>query len=237
MKQTLYPNFRKTRLSFLGCGDNIVYYGNVREAAAVAHPGGRKYNFAPTYTFVENLISSADIAFINQETLMAGDGFEFSYYPCFNGPQDMGLDLIDLGYDVISLANNHMLDKSGAGLESTINFWKSQPVFTIGGYLSEEEYNQLHIYEKENVKIAFLSYTYGTNGISLDAAHSYLAIPYLDRNTVKTQVEAAHREADLVIVSVHWGIEGQFEPTKEQREYAQIMADAGADVIVGHHPT
>jgi len=230
-------NTEEKRLSFLGCGDNIVYYGNVREAAQVSYAGGRQYNFAPTYDFVAEMIKNADISFINQETLMAGDGYEFSYYPCFNGPQDMGLDLVSLGYDIIGMSNNHMLDQSGAGLEATINFWRGQDVFTIGDYLSEEEYNDVHIYEKDGVKIAFLSYTYATNGIPLDSAHSYIQIPYLDRDTVKNQVSNAKSSgADLVFVSVHWGDEGSFTPNAEQKEYAQIMTEAGADVIIGHHP-
>ena len=225
----------KTVLSFLGCGDNIVYYGNVREAAAVAVSGGRQYNFAPTYSMVADLISSADISFINQETLMAGEGYEFTYYPTFNGPQDMGYDLVELGFDVIGMANNHMLDKGGDGLLSTIKFWKGQPVLEIGGYENKEDYDTLHILEKEGVKIAFLSYTYGTNGISLAAGYD-LAIPYLDEQTVKTQVAKARGEADFVIVSVHWGDENSFTPNGEQKKYASIMANAGADVIIGHHP-
>lgn len=229
------PPAEKTVLSFLGCGDNIVYYGNVREAASVAVPGGRTYNFAPTYTFVADMIASADISFINQETLMAGEGYEFTYYPTFNGPQDMGLDLVDLGFDVIGMANNHMLDKGGSGLLATMEFWKTQPVLQIGAYENEADYNTPRILEKDGVKIAFLSYTYGTNGISLGAGYD-LAIPYLDEETVRTQIEGVRGEADLVFVSVHWGEENHFAPSDYQKNYAEIMTEAGADVIIGHHP-
>lgn len=225
----------KTTLSFLGCGDNIVYYGNVREAKAVAVPGGRTYNFAPTYTFVADMIAAADISFINQETLMAGDGYEFTYYPTFNGPQDMGLDLVDLGFDVVGMANNHMLDKGGQGLIDTMKFWNSQPVLTIGAYEDEEDYNTVRVLEQDGVKIAFLSYTYGTNGISLGAGYD-LAIPYLDEETVRSHITAAREEADLVFVSVHWGEENHFKPSEYQKNYARLMTEAGADVIIGHHP-
>lgn len=231
---TVDPNAPETRLSFLGCGDNIVYYGNVREAAATA--GARTYNFAPTYEFVADRIKAADISFINQETLMCGEGFDLSYYPTFNGPQDMGLDLVDLGFDVVGMANNHMLDKGGAGLEACIRFWKSQPVLEIGGYTSEEDFTY-KVYEKDGVNIAFLSYTYGTNGMVLyDGYEAW--IPYLDEETVKKQVSAAKADpaVDLVFVSVHWGVEYQFQPSDEQKNYARIMTEAGADVIIGHHP-
>ncbi len=232
---TKEPEAEEKRLSFVGCGDNIVYYGNVREAAAVAQPGGRQYNFAPTYSQVAPIVSAADISFINQETLMAGEGWDFSYYPTFNGPQDMGYDLVDLGYDVVSIANNHMLDKGGAGLEATVKFWKSMNVLMIGGYESEDDYNAVRILEKDGVKIAFLSYTYGTNGITLGSGYN-VVIPYLDEATVKSQIENARTQADFVFVSAHWGIEDHFTPSDEQKKYARIMADAGADVILGHHP-
>lgn len=225
----------KRVVSFLGCGDNIVYYGNVREAAAVAVPGGRQYNFAPTYTFVADRIRSADVAFINQETLMAGDGYEFSYYPTFNGPQDMGHDLVELGFDVIGMANNHMLDKGGAGLSATMDFWDGCGVLPVGAYRNEADYAEPRILEREGVRIAFLGYTEHTNGITLGASYE-LAIPYLEEDTLRTQIARAKEAADLVIVSVHWGDEYTFKPNANQKNYAQVMAEAGADVIIGHHP-
>lgn len=232
--ETEDPNAPETRLSFLGCGDNIVYYGNVREALGT--PGPRTYNFAPTYGFVADAIADADISFINQETLMCGEGFELSYYPMFNGPQDMGYDLVDLGFDVVGMANNHMLDQGGSGLEACIRFWKSQPVLEIGGYTSEEDF-AYKVYEKDGVNVAFISFTYGTNGIVLyDGYEAY--IPYLEEDVVKKKVAEAKADesVDLVVVSVHWGVEYHFEPSEDQKKYAQIMADAGADVIIGHHP-
>ena len=78
------------QVSFLGCGDNIIYKGTVKEAAANAEKGGREYNFKPMFEKVAERIESADIAFINQETVMAGEGYELSYYPMFNSPQDVG---------------------------------------------------------------------------------------------------------------------------------------------------
>jgi poly-gamma-glutamate synthesis protein (capsule biosynthesis protein) len=182
------------------------------------------------------MIKNADISFINQETLMCGEGFDFSYYPMFNGPQDMGYDLVDLGFDVVGMANNHMLDMGGAGLEAAIAFWKSQPVLEIGGYTSEEDFTY-RVYEKDGVNIAFISYTYGTNGLTLYDGYDAW-IPYLDEETVKKQVAEAKADpaVDLVFVSVHWGVEYMFSPSEEQKNYAQIMTDAGADVIIGHHP-
>ena len=113
------------RVSFVGCGDNIIYYDNVRDARSLSE-GDEKYNFKPMYEPVKEMIETADIAFINQETVMAGDGYELSYYPRFNSPRKVGYDLLETGYDVINIANNHMLDKGADGLLNTIEFWKEQ---------------------------------------------------------------------------------------------------------------
>lgn len=227
------PDTPERRISFLGCGDNIVYYGNVLDASLTA--GARTYNFAPMYTYVKDAIAGADIAMINQETLMAGEGYDFSYYPRFNGPQDMGHDLVDVGFDVISIANNHMLDKNADGLYATIDFWATKEVLQIGGYKSTEEYESLHILERDGIRVAFLAYTYGTNGIPLDEGSS-IAIPLLEEETLRRQIKAAREASDFVIVSVHWGEEGAFTPNEEQKSYARIMTEAGADAIIGHHP-
>ncbi len=223
-----------TVVSFVGAGDNITYYGNVREALAVSD-GTYKYDFRHTYEDVADIISEADIAFINQETLMCGEGFELSYYPLFNSPQDMGYQLDEMGFDIVNIATNHMLDKGAKGLSQTIDFLKTLDMLMIGGYENDEDYNTLRIYEEQGIKIAFLSYTYFTNYITL-SADSDLAVPYLDKETVAAQVAKADAEADLVIVSAHWGDENTFKPNEIQKEYAQIMADNGADVILGHHP-
>ncbi len=237
------PVTEAAKVSFVGCGDNIIYYGNIRDAAGKSD-AGRKYGFKYSFEHVSDMISGADVAFINQETLMCGDGYEISYYPTFNSPQDLGYDLVELGFDVVNIANNHMLDKSGAGLEKTMEFWREQPVLMIGGYESEEDYNTPRYLEKNGLKIAFLSYTYGTNGFTIGNGYNAW-IPYLYKNTaneeidaetIKNQTAAAKAEADVVIVSVHWGKEGAMTPSESQKECAKFFADCGVDVIVGHHP-
>lgn len=221
--------------SFLACGDNIVYFGNVRDAQAAAVAGGRKYNFKPAYSDVADFIAAADLAYINQETLMCGEGYELSYYPMFNGPQDLGYDLVETGFDIINIANNHMLDKGGAGLQKTIDFWKTQPVTLTGGYSNKAEYDNVTVIEKNGIKIALLSYCEMTNGITINAKYETY-IPYLDEADFKAQVNSVKDKCDIIIASVHWGEEYQFDPNDLQRDYAKQMADAGIDVILGHHP-
>ena len=222
-------------VSFLGVGDNIVYYGTVRDAQSKAVSGGRKYNFKPIYSNVADLIKNADISFINQETLMCGEGYNFTYYPTFNGPQDMGYDIEEMGFDVVGIANNHMLDKGSAGLLKTIEFWDKLPVTLIGGYKNKTDYNTVRVHEEKGVKIAFLAYAQDTNGIYPSKNYD-THIPYLNEADIENEVARAKEVSDLVFVSVHWGEEGAFKPNNYQKQYAKKFADAGVDVILGHHP-
>lgn len=226
---------QEIRITFMGCGDNITYEGNLADAMANAIDGGRTYNFKPTYENVLYKIQNADIAFINQETVMAGVGYPISCYPAFNSPQDLGLDVVELGFDVVNIATNHMLDMGANGFLKTIEFWKKQDCLMIGGYENQEDFENIRIYEEQGIKIAFLSFNYGTNGISLPAS-SDIKIPCIDDEDIISQIKSAKEKADMVFVSMHWGDEGVFKPNDEQKRVAQLIADCGADVIIGHHP-
>ncbi len=217
---------------FIGCGDNITY--GTKDARSKAYEGGRELNFKPQYAEVADMIESADIAFINQECVMAEE-YSLSWYPRFNVPRELGLDLVELGYDVINIATNHMLDKNADGLQSTIDFWKSLDVLMIGGYENEEDFDNIRIIEKNGIKFAFLAYTEFTNGLVKDPS-SPIVIPYINDEDIIRQTALARECADFVFVSVHWGNEGAFTPSSEQRRVAQLMADCGVDAIIGHHP-
>lgn len=223
------------RITFVGAGDNIIYYGNVRDAAFQGKNSQKEYDFMPSYTDIADIVKKADIAFINQETLMCGEGYAFSYYPYFNGPQEVGKTLVELGFDIVNIANNHMLDKGANGLLATIDFWNSQDTVMIGGYYNYEDYQNFKIYEEQGIKIALLTYTYGTNGLVLPTG-SELYIPYIDYTEIQKQVEAAHQQCDMVMVSMHWGDEYSQKANNDQMRLAQYMADWGVDAIIGHHP-
>ena len=223
-----------TKASFVGCGDNIIYYGTYRDAKSQAVSGGRAYNFRPMYSEVESIISSADLAFINQETVISHSN-EPQSYPNFNSPVDIADDLVDVGFDIISVANNHMLDHGALGLKETYDNWKARNVTLVGCHEENESGKYVTYIEKNGIKIGIVSYTYGTN-LGEDPAKYGLYASYLKYADVAGEVSEARENADFVIVSVHWGQEGAMTPSEEQKNYAQIMADNGADVIIGHHP-
>lgn len=230
------PELETVRLSFIAAGDNITHGHIYVQARAYAAGTDKGYDFYPMYEDIASLIANADIAFVNQETVMAGDAkYGLSGYPYFNSPQMMGKTLVGLGFDVINTATNHLLDKGESGMLDNIAFWETQPVTVIGEYRDRDDYNTIRVYEKDGVRIAFLAYTYDTNGLYLPRGSSAV-VPYIDDSEIARQITEAKKISDLVFVSMHWGTENSFAQNAQQTKTAQVIADAGADVIIGHHP-
>ncbi len=233
------PDPDPARVSVLAAGDVIIHEAVYREALS---RGGGSYDFLPLFSGVADTIAAADISFVNFECPIAGDSFGASGYPHFNAPSAAGDAIVALGFDVVNIANNHMLDMDGTttGLANTLSYWKSKPVLTIGGY-TRGDYDELRIVERGGMKIAFLSYTYGTNEGSINSKSPDLLIPTMEESTMLRQLKAAREGADAVIVSLHWGEETTVaynvtRATSEQKRLARLLAENGADVILGHHP-
>ncbi len=223
----------ETRFSFLAAGDVIIHECVYKEAQKLSGTGG--YNFLPMYSEIADMIASAGLSFVNMEAPIAG--FSVTGYPNFNAPPEAGKDLVSLGFDIVNMANNHMLDVDGkgTGLLNTVNFWKAQAVMMVGGYLDQNDYDTIRVVEKDGVKIAVLSYTYGTNRQTVNSASPNVIVPKFNEATAKRHIEEAKKVADLVFVSMHWGNENTFNTTSTQRSQAQLLADCGVDVIIGHH--
>ena len=225
--------FSGVDVSFLAVGDNLIHE-NIHMDASYRGTADKAYDFLPMYYDVADKIASADVAFINQETVMAGADWGYTGWPCFNCPQQLGRDMAALGFDVVNLANNHMLDKTADGLLTTVEFWDTQPVTTIGAYKDEEDASRIRTVERDGVVFAWLAYTLGTNGI-VKPASSPVVVPYIDDDLILSDLERAKEAGDFVIVSIHWGLENTQTPTDEQVRLARLIADGGADVILGHH--
>ena len=224
-----------SKVSFAAVGDNIIYHCGFTDAQNRANEEYPEYNFTPIYENILPEIQAADLAYINQETLMSGEEYGYSDYPCFNTPQHLGQQLADMGFDIVNIANNHMLDMTTPGLIDTIEYWRTKDITLLGGYENEKVYNELCIVEKNGISMVFLSYTYATNGFIPDSSYD-VVVPYLEEDQLTEDIRRVRDSADTVIVSVHWGNENQFEPTEEQRHLAQVMCDEGVDVIIGTHP-
>ena len=186
------------------------------------------------YTGVAERISAADIAFINHESPAAGKEYGISGYPTFNSPRESVDALVEVGFDVINLANNHILDKRVAGARATVEYVQSLPVTELGVYLDEEDHGNLRITEVNGVRIAWLSF-FDLTILQYNPNMNNIIIPLMDDDAkITSAIADAKTKADFVIVSAHWGRE-QPQVTKEQKRVAALMSEAGADVILGHH--
>lgn len=220
-------------LTVLMVGDILVHRG-VWESGQRAD-GTRDYGHL--FANVADDVSAADVALVNQETILGGEEVgPFSGYPVFNGPQEIGDAEVAAGFDVVLCATNHACDKGMAGIESELGFWRSShPGVVVAGMAdSQEAYDAVPMIERANHRIAVLNYTYGMNGIPLPepwAAHM------LDEDAIARDADAAREAgAEAIVACPHWGVEYAAAPSDDQRHWAKVLADAGADVIVGGHP-
>ena len=217
------------KLILVAAGDNLFHDTMIRPS-----PGG--FNFRPYYSAIKPLIEKADLAFINQETLLAGEEFGFSGYPRFNTPQELGLALIDTGFDIINHANNHVMDKGERAVFATMDFWDNHPEITyLGIHRSPEIRNTPIIIEKNNITLGFLSYTYGTNGLPVPRDKPFL-VSLIDMDIMEREINAIRPLCDFLIVSMHWGIEYEHTPSAQQRRQSAFLAELGVDLVIGHHP-
>jgi len=215
-------------------GDNLIH--DTLYNQALRRTGGERYDFLPVYENVVERIRNADIAVVNQETPMSKSKPP-SNYPMFNCPTDMAAQLAELGFDVVNIANNHMLDQSAAGLGETIDLLRDTEGLTLtGAYLDSSEWNNIAVIEKNGIRFAFLGYTQSTNGIPLPTGKEGMIVFTSNETEIEHQITLAKEQADVVVVSVHWGVEYTHTPTNEQKELAGKLAAWGADIVIGHHP-
>lgn len=221
-------------IDFLSVGDNLIHDGIYQQAQKRA--GSNGYDFSYCYENIADDVKNADIATINQETVISKSN-EPSGYPLFNSPHEVGDEIAKIGFDVVTMANNHMLDKGEKGLKEAIDYWDGKDGITrTGAYKNKEDLNRVEYVEKNGLKIGLVSATQYTNGLSLPSGSELEIIYTSEEDIIKSKIEAAKKQCDMVLVNVHWGNEYRTEPTQGQRDLARKMARWGADVIIGHHP-
>jgi len=215
-------------ITFIAVGDNLFH-----ESLINSHLTKGVYDFSPIYTEIKTIVQNADLAFINQETVMAGESFGYSGYPAFNTPQSLAKTHLDTGFDIINLANNHAMDKGAAGLKSTLDYLNTIPEFTVIG--ARKEGPSERIITKNNITLGFLSYTFSLNGITLPKDNPNL-VSMIERKKMEEEITSLRPLCDFLIVSMHWGDEYMLQPNKTQTDLAAFLAQLDVDLIVGHHP-
>lgn len=186
---------------------------------------------------MEEVIEKSDIAVINQETPLVDDPSIYGDYPRFGTPAQVGQAIADAGFDVVTCATNHALDRGAEGVNFTKHFFDDSRIQCLGIQAEdEEEYRAYEIVARSGVSFALLNYTYGTNGIRLPKESPNIVHLLEDEEKIRGDIEKARQDADIVIVFVHWGTEYQEEPDEYQRKWAGIFLDSGVDIVIGTHP-
>lgn len=223
---------KENELDLVMAGDVLLH----TRLAYWSEDGKGGYDFNPIFKLIKPIIKKADLAIVNQETILGGKELGVSGYPTFNGPYELGDAIAGAGFDVVLQSNNHSLDRGKQGIYNCLNFWKKYPkIKTVGINTSEAQKKKLCIYKKNGIKVAILNYTYGTNGIPLPKDMPY-AVNYLVKDEVINDIKRAEKEADFTIVCPHWGTEYYRGITDYQKTWSKIFVENGVDLVLGAHP-
>ena len=244
------PKIYRTNLVMVG--DALIHSSVYNDAAQLA--GWNGYDFKPQITMIKEKVKGYDIAYYNQETILGGTSLGLSDYPTFNSPQEVGDAMIDAGFNLVSLATNHTVDRGKNAVLESRKYWNTKTnVQAVGSYSSTEEKQEIEsrVLKVNNITYAMLNYTYGTNGMPV--ANDYLVNvwptdidninnPDSDskykayKDTVKKDIEALRDKVDVLIVAMHWGVEYTHTPTAYERDMAKFLADNKVDIVIGTHP-
>lgn len=216
-------------------GDALIHSTLYQDAKTA--DGG--YDFKPMLELIKPISSKYDLVYYNQETILGGVELGLSNYPRFNSPYEVGDAFIDAGFNLVSLATNHTMDKNEQGVINSVNYWKQHKdkVVYSGQWTSfeEREAETSQIYEKNGIKYAFLSYTTWTNGLETPVGKEYLNNVYSDEKAA-ADIEKVRDKADIIIVAMHWGTEYSLGVDDDQTRIAKYLSSLGVQLIIGAHP-
>ncbi|EGA90615.1 capsule biosynthesis protein CapA [Planococcus donghaensis MPA1U2] len=207
----------------------------IHERVYLDAKNNNRFDFNPMLEKVTPFLQQADLTIANSESIVGGSEIGLSTYPSFNSPYEIGAALKNSGVDVVTLANNHTLDRGIPAIENAIRYWDQIAMVHTGAALSNEERSQITLVTRNNITFSFLSYTYGTNGISTPVGMDYL-VNRIDPLVIQQDLMRARKVSDVVVLSLHFGQEYESMPNAEQIALAHFSAANGADIILGHHP-
>ena len=194
------------------------------------------YDFSYVFDDISLYTKTADICVGNLETTFAGEDVGYSGYPTFNTPDSLAYELKDIGVDVLSTAGNHALDKGFNGLSRTIDVLNDADIAHTGTYKTEEEQNTILTKYVKGIKIAFVNFTYGTNGIKIPSGKEF-CVNLIDNDLITKQLDLAKSQnPDIIVACMHWGNEYKTTPNDTQKELSTFLFQNGVDIILGTHP-
>lgn len=208
--------------------------------------GDGTYSYDHLFSQIGDDIAEADVAVLNQETILGGSTWAYSGYPSFNSPQEAGDAEVAAGFDAVLKATNHTFDFGYDGVRAELAYWAStHPEMAVIGMADPDGDGIAPVggtspagpwyYEKDGFTIAMLNYTDVLNG-SVEPSTDGRVVSIADEQTMRADVKAAREKADLVVVFMHWGEEYENEPAGDERRWAEVLYDCGVDVVIGGHP-
>lgn len=220
-------------------GADLLFVGDAMQHQAqldrARELGGGGYDYSECFELIAPDITAADYAVCNLEVPLGG-GPSYSGYPCFSAPDSYGEALRDAGFDMFLTANNHCLDRGDKGARNTLKALDRLGVDHVGTYADSLQRRQLVPFIKDinGIRVGFLAYTYGTNGIEpKDGAE----VSLIDRQRIAEEIEATRAAgAEILVVAMHWGVEYVLLPGNAQKNLARFLVDLGVDVVLGGHP-
>ena len=244
---TFIQKTKEKSFSIVMAGDALVTDSILKESYNELE---NNYQFSHMLKYIKEYIKDYDLAFYNQETPISGSNLGISGKLCYNTPSNFAIDMMNAGFNIINLANNHVMDgqlqidkennyrcqRNEEGVINNINFFKKyEKVYTTGIYESQEQKDKIIIKKQNGITYTVLSYTYGTNMDNIIEYKPFLVNVY-SKEQVKRDIKKIRDKVDVIFVSMHWGQENSSIPTSEQKETAKYLASLGVDVIIGHHP-
>lgn len=195
-----------------------------------------EYDFSNDFEMVYDYLAPSDYTIGNLETVFAGAEIGYSDFPMFNTPDSFGYALKEAGFDLLTTANNHSMDKKEAGLLRTLDVLDTLEIAHVGTYRSFEESESFQITDINGIKTAFLSYTYGTNGIPVPKGKEYLINIISEEKIISDLKKVKELEPDLIIVMPHMGNEYETYTKQIFKNWADLMINNGADIVIASHP-
>ena len=223
------PKVTSVRLAAIG---DILLHSPVMDDAAKENGS---YDFTQMFKEVKPFIEEADIAVANQETMIGGKELGLSGYPSFNSPYEIGDALKETGIDLVTIANNHTLDRGEKAIKNAVKHWNRIGMPYTGAHISQKDRDTIRTISKNDITFSFLSYTYGTNGIPVPKGKPWL-VNLINPELIEADIKRAREISDVVSVSMHWGNEYEKMPNQTQIDLAESLSEMGADLIIGHHP-
>lgn len=225
------PDSTEKRISLLFVGDIM---GHDTQIASALDPETGKYSYDTVFTFIKPILSDADVTIANLEVTLAGPPYRG--YPQFSSPAELAAACVNAGVDYFVLANNHTVDRGGKGILSTIHKLDSMGIPHTGSYKNIADRDSLSplMINRNGFSLALLNYTYGTNGLRVPKP---LIVDSLNRDVIVADIgKAKTKNADAIILFVHWGNEYDTIPSSSQAEMADFFLQNGADLVIGSHP-